>query len=204
MPSRNGWMCTSWNWAVATHQHGMNILLAVEPLDQLRHHDRDFVRRGRRVDRLAGQGVDHEVLNPPVLARRRSPTPHTLDKPLVNFPYQPLGDRPPISPGIRRRSRRPSCSSAAPAHRRGRPRERSHPPIVAQPAARVRRVPSMCVVWCASRIKARRPISRTHVSDKVAASRNPRARSMRVSPSSDLVCDRESGSQVLVISPFRL
>ena len=43
-------------------------------------------------------------------------------------------------------------------------------------------VPSMCVVWCASSSSARWLMRRTHSSDSVAASRNPRARSIAVSP----------------------
>ena len=43
-------------------------------------------------------------------------------------------------------------------------------------------VPSMCVVWCASSSSARWLMRRTHSSDNVAASRNPRARSIAVSP----------------------
>jgi hypothetical protein len=42
-------------------------------------------------------------------------------------------------------------------------------------------VPSMCVVWWASRRSARWLIRRTHSSESVAASRNPRARSIVVS-----------------------
>ena len=40
----------------------------------------------------------------------------------------------------------------------------------------------MCVVWCASSSSARWLMRRTHSSDSVAASRNPRARSIAVSP----------------------
>jgi hypothetical protein len=43
-------------------------------------------------------------------------------------------------------------------------------------------VPSMCVVWCASSSSARWLMRRTQSSDSVAASRNPRARSIAVSP----------------------
>jgi len=43
-------------------------------------------------------------------------------------------------------------------------------------------VPSMCVVWCASSSSARWLMRRTHSSDSIAASRNPRARSIAVSP----------------------
>src|SRR5687768_5736596 len=39
----------------------------------------------------------------------------------------------------------------------------------------------MCVVWCASRTSARSPMRRIQSSESFAASRNPRARSMRVS-----------------------
>lgn len=39
----------------------------------------------------------------------------------------------------------------------------------------------MCVVWCASSRNARDRIAATHSSESFAASRNPRARSMRVS-----------------------
>jgi hypothetical protein len=40
----------------------------------------------------------------------------------------------------------------------------------------------MCVVWCASSKSARWLMRRTHSSDSVAPSRNPRARSIDVSP----------------------
>jgi len=44
----------------------------------------------------------------------------------------------------------------------------------------VSRVPSMWVVWCASRISACSPTSCTQSAESCAASRKPRARSMRV------------------------
>jgi hypothetical protein len=40
----------------------------------------------------------------------------------------------------------------------------------------------MCVVWCASSSNARWLIRRIHSSERVAASRNPRARSIAVNP----------------------
>jgi hypothetical protein len=75
------------------HQHGMGFLFTVETVHQLRHHDRDIVRRWRRVDSLAGRGVDYIVLNSPVLARSRGPAPDAFDKMLMDFPDQSLGNR---------------------------------------------------------------------------------------------------------------
>lgn len=69
----------------AAHQYGMDILLPVEPVHQLTHHDRHIVGRRRRIDRLTGDGVDHVVLDFPVFAWSRSTSPD-LPPAVCGFP----------------------------------------------------------------------------------------------------------------------
>ena len=47
---------------------------------------------GRRLDRLTGGGVDHVVLNLPVLSWSRGPAPHAFHEAFVDFPDQPFRD----------------------------------------------------------------------------------------------------------------
>ncbi|OQC66933.1 MAG: hypothetical protein BWX47_02082 [candidate division Hyd24-12 bacterium ADurb.Bin004] len=77
----------------AAHQNRVNRLLLVEPVHQIGHHDRHIVRRRRCVDYLAGDGIDHIVLDSPVLAWSSGSPAHAIDEPFVDFPDQPLRDR---------------------------------------------------------------------------------------------------------------
>jgi hypothetical protein len=51
----------------------------------------------------------------------------------------------------------------------------------------------MCVVWCASNNSARERIVATQSSESFAASRNPRARSIRVNPAVARLLIRNDG-----------
>jgi len=76
----------------AAHEYGVSLMFAVEPIHQLGHHDGHIMCGGRRINRLAGNGVDHVILDFSVFTRSRRPTPDTLHQPLMDFSDQPLGD----------------------------------------------------------------------------------------------------------------
>jgi len=77
----------------AAHENRMSLPFAVQPIHQFRHKDRHLVSWRRRVDCLAGCGVDDIVLDLAVFPGRRRAPPHSFDQPLVNLADQSLRDR---------------------------------------------------------------------------------------------------------------
>ena len=77
----------------AAHQHRVDMEVGVQPLDQLRHHHRNFHRCRRGVDHLTGTGVDNIVLDAPILPRRGASATHPVHQFAVDLADHPLGDR---------------------------------------------------------------------------------------------------------------
>jgi len=77
----------------AAHEDRMGLPLPVQPLHQFRHKDRYFVGRRRRVDRLAGGGVDDIVLNLAVLPGRCRAATYPFHQALVDLADQPFRNR---------------------------------------------------------------------------------------------------------------
>lgn len=69
---------------------------ALEPGNELGHPRRHHVRRRGRGHDLAGDLVDHRVLNPAVRAGRRRSSAHTLHQPPVRFADDRLCERGPL------------------------------------------------------------------------------------------------------------
>ena len=73
---------------------GMYVAGTVQPRDQFPHEPGHVLSWRRYVDRLAGRRVDDVVLHAPVRARRRRSAAHASHQAPVDFPDEPLGDRP--------------------------------------------------------------------------------------------------------------
>jgi len=78
-----------------THQHRVRIRFAAQGIHQFGHHDGHIMHRRRRVDGFTGCGVDHVILDFPVLARCRRAASDPFYQPLVNFTDKTLRDRVP-------------------------------------------------------------------------------------------------------------
>jgi len=90
------------------HEHGVDVAFRSQPLHQLLHQQRDFDRRGRRVDDLAGGAVGDVVLDRAVGGRPAASATDALHEPLEDLADQPFDDR-----HERRRCSRPSLPASS-------------------------------------------------------------------------------------------